>query len=721
MKFTNDLDEMICIRRENKSMLLLLSLLILLWPACSQSDNYTIDGSGWNLLLVTLDTTRADRLGCYGYDRIDTQNIDGIARSGVKFSRAFAHTPLTLPSHANIFLGTTPIQHGVSENATFIIQDEFYSLAEHLQAYGYSTGAFVGAYPLDSRFGLHQGFDTYDDDYGSQHYENEGFVERPAGSVIERSLQWVRAQKGPWFLWVHCFDPHFPYDPPEPFRSDYSEELYDGEIAYVDSKLGDLFNYLLEQGLDEKTVVVITGDHGESLGEHEEATHGYLAYNSTLWIPLVIRYPGNTVQEIDEYVCHVDIFPTVCDLLSLEKPSGLQGVSLLPELGKREIKERYIYFESLYPFYSRGWAPLRGLISQEEKYIDSPIPELYNLKNDFEEKTNIMTQRKLGYFSRKLEKFIADSTADELLQPERTVDRDTMAKMKTLGYIASVREEQGKTFSAESDIKTLLPYQNKTLDAMYRYENGEVEKATVMLQEIITERNDFDAAFTNLARIYKEQGRIVDALEVIKYGHEKLPRNYEIFLTYISYLLIGNRYHDVVEVFHSQQLRKIDHDPEIWNSLGAAYLGLSEFEKALEAFNKALSIDSNYPVALSNSGLAYYSLYRKSNNINYLERSLENFERAIDLNPDHIAAFNGLGIIHFEMKDFNEAESNFKKALAINPDHGDSRYNLALTYLEKGDKKSALQHFTTYKDIFYKNLPDSEKTKLDAYIDLCRN
>ena len=284
--FANNLDDMICIRRESKSLFLLLSFLMLLWPACSQSDKHSIDGSGWNLLLVTLDTTRADRLGCYGYDRIDTQSIDAIAKSGVKFSRAFAHTPTTLPSHANIFLGMTPLLHGVSENATFVIQDEFYTLAEHLQVYGYSTGAFVGAYPLDSRFGLHQGFDTYDDDYGNQDFQSKVYVERRAGPVIERSLRWLRAQKGPWFLWVHCFDPHVPYNPPEPFRTNYSEKLYDGEIAYLDSKLGDLFNYLSERGLDEKTVVVITGDHGESLGQHGEATHGYFAYNSTLWVPL---------------------------------------------------------------------------------------------------------------------------------------------------------------------------------------------------------------------------------------------------------------------------------------------------------------------------------------------------------------------------------------------------------------------------------------------------
>jgi arylsulfatase A-like enzyme/Flp pilus assembly protein TadD len=719
--FVYNLDDMIFNRRESKSLLLLLSFLILLWPACSQSGKHSIDASGWNLLLVTLDTTRADRLGCYGYDRINTQSIDTIAQSGVKFSRAFAHTPTTLPSHANIFLGTTPVQHGVSENATFIIQDEFYTLAEHLQVYGYSTGAFVGAYPLDSRFGLDQGFDTYDDDYGNQDFQSKVYVERRAGPVIERSLSWLREQNGPWFLWVHCFDPHFPYNPPEPFRTNYSQDLYDGEIAYLDSKLGDLFNYLSEQGLDEKTVVVITGDHGEALGQHGEATHGYFAYNSTLLVPLVIRYPGNTVQEIDEYVCHVDIFPTVCDLLSLEKPIGLQGVSLLPELGKREIKDRYIYFESLYPFYSRGWAPLRGVIAKGEKYIDSPIPELYNLKKDFDEKTNLITQRKLDSFSRKLKKFIADSAAGEKEQPRRNIDRDTMAKMKTLGYITSLMEEQGSAFSAESDIKTLLPYQNKTMAAIDRYENGEVEKAVAMLREIITERNDFDMAFTNLAAIYKEQGRIFDALDVLKYGHEQLPRNYEIFLTYVSYLLKANRYHDVVEVFHSQQLRKTYHDPEIWNSLGAAYVGLSEFDKALEAFDKALSIDSDNPVALCNSGIAYYSLYGKSNNNLHLEKSIENFEKAVDLDPNHIAAFNGLGIIYFEMKDLTEAESNFMKALAINPGYGNSRYNLALTYLEKGDKKMALHHFSTYKDKFYESLPESERMKLDAYIDMCRN
>ncbi len=245
-----------------------------------------------NFLLITIDTLRPDRLSCYSSEHLKTPNIDGLAEKGVLFLKAFAHTPTTLPSHTNILLGVTPLYHGVHDNSNFVVGKEFLNLGRHLKSQGYATAAFVGAFPLDSRFGLTRGFDVYDDNYGSTSSEEFSYVERRAEVVVERALDWLDNQSTPWFLWVHCFDPHQRYGPPEPFKTQYKTNPYDGEVAYVDFTLGKLFAYLEENGLNDDTLIIFTGDHGESLGQHEESTHGYFGYNSTIWVPLIISFSG---------------------------------------------------------------------------------------------------------------------------------------------------------------------------------------------------------------------------------------------------------------------------------------------------------------------------------------------------------------------------------------------------------------------------------------------
>jgi arylsulfatase A-like enzyme len=263
-----------------------------------------------NILLITVDTLRADRLGCYGSKTVRTPAVDALAARGALFTRAFAHTPSTLPSHTNILLGLTPNAHGVHDNSNFIVREDFLTLAEWLKAQGYATGAFVGAFPVDSRFGLVQGFDVYDDNYGSQGPTDMVFVERKAEVVVANALDWLKDRSGPWFLWVHVFDPHQPYEAPEPFRSQYPGRPYEGEIAYTDSALAKLLDFLEDRKIQDRTAVIYTADHGESLGEHGESTHGYFAYNATLHIPLVLALPGARPARIDSNVCHIDIFPT---------------------------------------------------------------------------------------------------------------------------------------------------------------------------------------------------------------------------------------------------------------------------------------------------------------------------------------------------------------------------------------------------------------------------
>ncbi|GAI10984.1 unnamed protein product, partial [marine sediment metagenome] len=369
-----------------------------------------------NVLLITIDTIRPDRLSCYSTKYLQTPRIDALAEKGAVFDRAFAHNPLTLPSHVNILLGTTPLYHGVHENSFSIVAEDFLTLAEYLKGKGYATGAFIGAFPLDSRFGLAQGFDVYDESYPSKSSNVFVFPERKAEKVIESAIDWIGKLDSKWFTWIHIWDPHSPYLPPDSFLLKFKDDLYSGEVAYVDSELGKFFDYLEKSNLAGNTLIVLTGDHGEALEEHGESTHGYFAYNSTLWVPLIIAGPGIEQTRVDEYVSHTDIFPTLCDVLGIEKPSFLQGISLLPLLRGKKIKNRVIYFESLLAFYHSGWAPLRGFIEEKVKFIDSPLPEFYNLEDDFDEEENLVQEINLERYQKRMKELI--ETYSSLQRPE---------------------------------------------------------------------------------------------------------------------------------------------------------------------------------------------------------------------------------------------------------------------------------------------------------------
>jgi len=673
-----------------------------------------------NVLLITIDTLRSDRLSCYSREHVETPRIDGLARKGILFSRAFAHTPTTLPSHANILLGMTPPYHGVHENGNFIVKEEFLTLAEHLKSYGYSTGAFVGAYPLDSRFGLAQGFDVYDDDYGTLSSQKFGSGERKAEIVMNRAASWLKTQKSPWFLWIHLFDPHDPYEPPEPFKTKYKYRPYDGEVAYVDTMLGRFFKEIRINDQFKKTLVVFTGDHGESLGDHGEMTHGYLAYNSTLWIPLIIAGPGLKPEVIQSDVTHTDIFPTVCDILRIKKPSFLQGVSLLPLTKGKKLPERAIYFESLYPYLNLGWAPLKGYISGREKYIDSPLPELYDLEKDFEEHHNLFEEKKSDKLESRLAQLVNCLANPGNIKAEQPLDRESRERLKSLGYLSNSRVHEKVSFTPEMDIKTLLPYHNKAMKAMDLYKEGMTQEGIELLKEVITERPDIQIAYSNLATLYKEQGRLNDALEVLKLGQEKHPSSYEILTTYVLYLNNAGLYEDVIQILNKKHLRQMDYDPELWNYLGIAYWSKGDFEEALKVFEKALSLQNDYAVIYSNLGSVYLSLFLKSRDQNAHKKSIQNFKKAIELDPEYALAYNSLGSAYGQVGNWDEAIYYWEKALDLNPDLGYAQFNLGLAFMKKGDKDRAYDYFIKYKNTYSQHLPLRERKELEALIQKCK-
>lgn len=689
------------------------SIYFSLWGAIQPKE------SRLNCLIITIDTLRPDRLSCYGSKFLQTPNIDSLAHRGVQFSRAFAHTPTTLPSHANILLGTTPLYHGVHDNSNFIVREEFLTLAEWLKDQGYYTGAFVGAFPLDSRFGLTQGFDVYDDNYGSQDPQDLAFVERKAEVVVDKALEWLKSKKSPWFLWVHLFDPHQRYQPPEPFKSQYKDNPYNGEVAYVDASLGKLFGYLKENRLDEKTIVIFTADHGESLGEHGEMTHGYFAYNATLWVPLIISFPSVKPGRVTQDVCHIDIFPTICDLLSMAKPSALQGLSLLPLMQGKELPSRPIYFESLTAYCNRGWAPLRGYLEGNSKFIDSPLPEFYDLAKDFDELNNLAGSTGLAKYKERLEKFIKILSSPLESGAVQRIDKETQEKLRSLGYLSSPQVSTKKDFTTKDDLKVLLPYHNKWMKAMVAAQSGQIEEGISLLMEIIAERKDFDLAYTRLANLYSEEKNLKEALAVLLEGYQNNPTSFRIVSIYGIYLVEAGRFDEAIDIL-KKGLALIDYDPEAWNYLGVAYWNKGDFDEAFKAYEKALSLDHNYPIVINNLGSLYLSLFLKKRDPGDYQKAVENFRKAIELDPGYPSAYNGLGAALKTSGDIDGAIENWRKAVELKPDYGFALYNLGLVLLARGEKAQALTYLTRYRENSYDSLPPKEKEKLDALIEKCK-
>jgi arylsulfatase A-like enzyme/Flp pilus assembly protein TadD len=673
-----------------------------------------------NVLLITIDTLRPDRLSCYSSPYLKTPNIDSLAENGVLFTRAFAHMPLTLPSHTNILLGLTPLFHGVHDNNNFIVREEFLTLAEHLKTYGYSTGAFVGAYLLDSRFGLSQGFDVYDDNYQRSHGRKITALERKAEEVVDKALSWLKIQSSPWFLWIHCFDPHDPYDPPEPFKSQYQKNLYDGEVAYVDFVLGKLLNYMRDNNLFDQTLVVFTADHGESLGQHQEMTHGFLAYNGTLWVPLIMRFPGSPKAQVSHFVSHIDIFPTVCDILQIDKPRVLQGSSLVSLIKSGKFSKRPIYFESLYPYYSRGWAPIRGFIQDEEKFIDSPIPEIYDLNKDFGELRNLASVKIVEQKREKLRQLINSLSSPRANLAEQKMDRESLEKLRSLGYISSSQVSRKEKFGPEDDVKVYLPYNNKSIQAIELYQEGKAQEGIELLKKVIEEKRSLDSAYSNLAFLYEQEGRTKDALEVMRLGLQNIPLSYELFYNYVSFSVRTGLYDEAIKVFNEKNYFQAESDPELLNELGTAYSRKGDIEKAIEIYERALALDSKYPALYNNLGMNYLSLSLKKKDSKILQKSLESFKKSIELDQQYPLPYNGLGMAYRQAGNLEGAIYCWERALDLNPDFCPVLYNLGLAYMDKSNYAKALLFLNEYHKKCLNSLSSKDRKNLESLIQICK-
>jgi arylsulfatase A-like enzyme/Tfp pilus assembly protein PilF len=627
-----------------------------------------------DIILITIDTLRADSVGFAGNTRVKTPFLDRIASEGIVFTNAHAHNVVTLPSHTNIITGLYPYQHGVRDNAGFKLDPKYPTVATMLRPDGYTSGAFIGALPLDSRYGLNRGFDVYDDNYGKGQTSLDFVIqERSATAVLDAATRWWKSSEGrKRFLWIHLYDPHAPYTPPEPFASQYPAEPYLGEIAYVDDALGKAMPLLLGKN----TLLIITSDHGEALGDHGELTHGLFAYESTLKIPLVVWQPGLAHRVEPAYVRHIDIVPTILDRAGIAKPAPLLGASLFG------TAKRDSYFESLSASINRGWAPLTGVIHGTEKYIDLPIAELYDLPKDPRELNNLREERRRDVEEARgvLGSFHAAPPS-----PNRNISAEEAAQLRSLGYITGSSSAK-KTFTAADDPKSLVAIDNKMHQVIEAYEKHDVERALVLAREVVAERPQMSAGRELLAFVLQQHEQIGEAIanlrEAIRTGGEN-----ESLRVHLGLLL--------AESGKTEEAMKIlaplakGNDPDVLNAYGIALADQGKIDAANEQFQRVLQADPNNAPALQNLGIV--ALRRDD-----AQSAQQYLSRALDLNPRLPLALNAMGVVFARQGDFARAVDFWKRAVDADPRQYDALLNIGRVQGRLGNAAEARAALTQF-------------------------
>ncbi|MEA2240283.1 MAG: hypothetical protein QOC81_5007 [Thermoanaerobaculia bacterium] len=630
-----------------------------------------------NIILITIDTTRADALGYAGNRNVKTPFIDALAGRGIIFTNAHSHNVVTFPSHVNILTGLYAYQHGVHDNAGFVLDPKFLTVATRLRQSGYTTGAFVGAFPLDARFGLNQGFDTYDDNYGKG-TASVDFVEqeRRAAAVLDSAVQWWKAKEGQKrFMWVHLYDPHAPYHPPEPFLSEYRFSEYLGEIAYVDDTLSKLMAPIL--AADPDALVVLTSDHGESLGEHGEQTHGLFAYESTLKIPLIVARSGIAHRVEPAYARHVDIVPTILDAAAVEIPKELPGQSLLHPLEARDS-----YFESLSTSLNRGWAPLTGIIHGGMKYIDLPLAELYDLPRDQHEATNLIDdwRRDAGEAKKLLERIQADQSVSQ-----RSISPEEVARFRSLGYVAGSAPSRAH-YTAADDPKNLIGIDTKMHEAIDAFERHNPLKGLQLAREIVAERPTMVAGREILAFMLRQNDFVPEAIEelktIIRDPAASVDDRVQLALLYCE----TKQPDAAVALLAPLATTK---NPDVLNALGVAYSDQGKAQQAREQFERVLSFDPNNAPALQNLGIQALHMSDVSAASSYLSRALA-------MNPNLPLALNTLGVVYARSNDFSRAVDSWNRAVQVDPRQYDALYNIAMVESRVGHREEARRAFTQF-------------------------
>ena len=645
-----------------------------------------------NVILITMDTLRADHVGCYGATQVQTPVLDSLCHDSVVFDHAFSQVPLTWPSHAAILTGTYPFQNGVQDFTGQPLAPSFRTVAQGFKANGYATGAVVSAFVLDRSWGLARGFDFYDDAFNAETFQKKdiGLVDRKAEESVSHAVDWLRKNsQAPFFLWLHLYDPHSPYDPPEPFRSQYKGHLYDGEIAYADHELGRLISWLKQRGLYDRSLIVFLSDHGESLGDHGEGEHGFFIYNSTIRIPLILKPPaGSGVRpgRVSTPVETVAVAPTLLRLARVKDAIDKQFQSAALPV-KTADHDDGAYSETFYPFSSFGWSPLHSLETSRYHYIDAPQPELYEVANDPEEKNNLAAQQTatVAVLKEKLQQrlrnnpFAKDESKGSGLSP------DTVEKLRALGYVAyrapvsaealagglpdpksKVGEFQDILRSADAfeagDFQTgeaLLAQVREKDPKLYivpfmlgegAIRQRKWEEAQTEFQQTLQLNPNFDQAMTGLAHAQAMLGEFAEARQWLEKALKFNPQNYRA-----------------------------------WHELGAID-AKNDKSAAIADYEKAISIQPNFGILRRDLGML--QVERK----NYAEAA-KHLAKAAELGVNDAPLYNFLGISYSRTNRLQKAVESYRQALKLDPTLAEAHINLAFAWQRLNRPKDAKEEY----------------------------
>jgi arylsulfatase A-like enzyme/Flp pilus assembly protein TadD len=634
-----------------------------------------------NVILITIDTVRADHLGCYGYSNIKTPTLDGLAHDGIVFERAVAQVPLTWPSHTAILTGTYPFQNGVQDFTGQPLDPQFRSIAQAFKQNGYTTGAVVSAFVLDRSWGLARGFDSYDDAFSPEAFQHKdiGLVDRRAQESVTHTINWLsrkRAAHYPFFLWLHLYDPHSPYDPPEPYRTQYRQHPYDGEIAYTDHELGRLIAWLKRQQLYDRSLIVVVSDHGESLGEHGENEHGFFVYESTVRVPLIVKPPGTSgfrPGRVSAPVETIAIAPTLLHLAGVKDAIEKQfnAASLV---GKKTSGDQPAYSETFYPFNSFGWSPLHSLETSRYHYIDAPQPELYDTGADPDENKNLAPEQPatVAVLREQLQSLLQRNPFKPPAGGNSTLSPDALEKLRALGYVAYHSPVSPDALVAGlADPKDKLPEFNSILSAEDSIRAGNVSGGEevlarvqqqdpkmyiipFMLGEAASRRKDWEKSATEFKKCLE------------------LNPNFDQAMTGLSRALFNVGDLEGAKQWAQSALKVNPQNYRAWYQLGAID-AKTDKPAAIADYEKAVAIQGNFAPLRRELGMLYFQQKDYS-------AAAINLEKAAELGMNEAPLFNFLGISYSRINRLTEAVSSYKEALKLDPSLAEAHLNLGYAY-----------------------------------------
>ena len=654
-----------------------------------------------NVLLISIDTCRADYLSCYGFDRLTTPQIDEIARQGMLFQRVQTPVPITLPAHCSMLTGLYPPTHHVRENIGYKLNDSCLTLAEILRQQGYDTAGIVSAIVMDRQFGLNQGFNSYLDEFEPP--------QRTARDTAELAREFLDDHQGkPFFLFLHYYDPHEPYEPPEPYASQYADNLYAGEIAYTDYCIGRVMDKLKELDLYDSTLILIVSDHGEGLGEHNELLHAYYVYQSTIHVPFVIKGPGVAAGVVyQDTVSLVDIVPTIMGSLNLPLPENMQGKDLSDHFsGYIEPQtSRLVYIESLLPT-KYGCHPLFGVVDQNWSYIRTRTPELYDLDQDPGELINVAGQQKqrLRFMETQLQDQISQINLADDNDNQLQLDADTRKHLESLGYIGSIIVVEGFEMDLSQknpkemiacheciEEATSLLLGNKfqeAKDVCFKLTSQwpQVPLVYPILMRIGLATNDYELILQQGPKYFELipedvfETKNIDTSSMV----EVLATNYSIMTRAAQQL----QRHDVT-VEYAEKYLNLRPDSSaaapIRNALAQAYFKLGRHEQALQMWNMILRAEPARADIYQQIGVSFYE-------IEDLDRTESNLTKALDINPNLAQARQILDSLP-ALRHLNESVAQLSNLLQKNPNDHDVHGKLAYAYFQKGNHTQAVHHW----------------------------